>query len=156
MINHCRSYLTGDVVETTWAYHSLHIICIKKDLTWVLKKSDTIIFTFSRQAFNQSLEFGTVHSLMNYTKFDRSCQAHLPVQFASNIEFIRQMWHWCCDWQRATPELHVQNMLLVCSIGCPCSHWLLRFSALHSNKTVIRLNIKYKIVLYPKLYISYL
>ena len=32
-----------------------------------------------------------------------SCQAHLPVQYASNIQLIRQKWHWCSDWQRATP-----------------------------------------------------
>ena len=64
------------------------------------------------------------------------CQALLPVQFASNIEFIRQMWHWFCDWQRPKPEFHEQNKILVCSIGCSCSHWPFRFSVLHSNKTV--------------------
>ena len=34
-------------------------------------------------------------------------------------------------------ELHVQNKLLVCSIDCPCSHWLFHFSVLHSKKTLI-------------------
>ena len=78
--------------------------------------------------FNQSLEFSqpfkaswTAQSLID------SCQAHLPEHqnsFAS------------CYWQRTTLELHVQNKLLVCSIGFPCSHWLFRFSVLHSNKTV--------------------
>ena len=57
-----------------------------------------------------------------------SYQAHLPVQFASNIEFIRQMWHWCCDWQRATPEFHVQNKLVFAPLAVP----LFRF-ALHQN-----------------------
>ena len=28
------------------------------------------IFTFSKQSLNESLEFVTVHSLMNYTNFD--------------------------------------------------------------------------------------
>ena len=30
--------------------------------------------------------FATVHSLMHYTNLIDSCQAHLPVQYASNIE----------------------------------------------------------------------
>ena len=41
-----------------------------------------------------------------------SCLAHLSLQYASNVELIRQKWHWCCDWQRATPEPYVQNKLL--------------------------------------------
>ena len=42
---------------------------------------------------NESLIFATVHSLMNDTNLIDSCQAtcNLPVQLASNIEFIRQM-----------------------------------------------------------------
>ena len=46
---------------------------------------------------------------MNYTNMIDSCQAYLPVQYASNIELIRQKLHWCCDLQQATPESHVQN-----------------------------------------------
>ena len=38
----------------------------------------------------------------------------------------------------------MQNKLLVCSIGCPCSSWLFRFSVLHSNKTVNTIIFKYK------------
>ena len=34
--------------------------------------------------------FATVHSLMNYTTLIDSCQTHLPVQRASNIELIRR------------------------------------------------------------------
>ena len=40
-----------------------------------------------------------------------SYQAHLPVLFTLNIESIRQKWHCCCDWQRATPISHVQNIV---------------------------------------------
>ena len=87
--------------------------------------------------------FATVHSLMNYINLIGSCHAHLPMQFASNIGFIRQKWHWCCDWQRATPALHMQNKPVVCCIGCPCSHWLFRFSVLHLIKPIIQLHIKY-------------
>ena len=63
---------------------------------------------------------------MKYTHLIDSCQAHLPVQYASNITFIRQKWHWCRDWQRATHELHVQIKPLVFSIGSPRS--LIRFT----------------------------
>ena len=52
---------------------------------------------------------------MNDINLIDSCQAHLPVQYTSNIIFIRQKWHWCCDWQRATPKSHMQNKPLVCS-----------------------------------------
>ena len=49
------------------------------------------IFTFSKKAFNESLDFfATVHSLMKGIKVIDSCQAHLPVQYSSNMEFIRQ------------------------------------------------------------------
>ena len=48
----------------------------------------------------------------------------------------------CCDWQRATPDSHVQNRPLVCSIGCPCSHRLFCFSVLHSNKTINTITYK--------------
>ena len=72
--------------------------------------------------------FATVHSQMNCTNLIDSCQAHLPIQYASNIELIGQKWYWCCDWPRATPESHMQNKPLVCSHGCPCSSWLFHFS----------------------------
>ena len=91
---------------------------------------------FQSKPLMNLLIFATVHSLMNEINLIDSWQAYLPVQYASNIEFIRQKWHWCCDWQRTTPESHVQNKLLVCSIGCPCSHWLVCFSVLHSKKNV--------------------
>ena len=48
------------------------------------------IFTFSKLSFNESLDFATVHSLINYTNLIDSCQAHLPMQYTSNIEFISQ------------------------------------------------------------------
>ena len=93
--------------------------------------------------------FATVHSLMN--DFTDSCQAHLHVQNAPKIEFIRQKWHWCCDWQRATPELHMQNKTLVFPIGGLCSHWLFRFSVLHSNKTVNTISYQIQNCIFPKL-----
>ena len=69
---------------------------------------------------------------MNDTKFDWQLLSSLTRVIRFAHEFIRQMWHWVCNWQRATPKLHVQNKLLVCSIGC----WLFRFSILHYDQTV--------------------
>ena len=73
---------------------------------------------------------------MNDTNLIDSCYASLRVQYASSIELIRKKWHWCCDWQQATPQSHVQNKPHVCSIGCPRSRWLFRFSFLLSDKTI--------------------
>ena len=50
----------------------------------------TIILTFSKQSLNNPLAFVTVHSLMNDTNVIDSCQAHLPVQYASTIKLIRK------------------------------------------------------------------
>ena len=49
-----------------------------------------VIFTFSKQAFHEFLDFSNLHSLMNDKNLIDSCQANLPVQYALNIEFIRQ------------------------------------------------------------------
>ena len=73
---------------------------------------------------------------MNDTTMIDSCQAHMPVQYGLNIERICKKWHWCCDWQRATPALHMQNKPLACSIGSPRLRWLFRFSVLYSDKAV--------------------
>ena len=50
----------------------------------------TEIFTFSKQSFNEPLDFATVHRLMDGTNKIDSCQTHLPVHCALNIELIRQ------------------------------------------------------------------
>ena len=65
--------------------------------------------------------FTNVHSLMNYTNLIESCQTHLAVQYASNIELIRQKVTRVVIDKRDTPESHVQNKLRVCSIQAGCS-----------------------------------
>ena len=40
----------------------------------------SVIFTFTKQAFNESLDFANVHSLMKDINLIDSCQAHLPMQ----------------------------------------------------------------------------
>ena len=79
--------------------------------------------------------FATVYSLMKYIHLIDICQAHLPVQYASNIEFIRQS----DTGVVVDSEPHLRRTCknpLVCSFGRPCSHWLFRFFVLHSNITV--------------------
>ena len=88
---------------------------------------------------------------MNNTNLIDSCQAHLPVQYASNIELIRQKWYWCCDQQSATPESNVQNKPLVCSIGSRVQADCSAFPFYTPTKPLIRLYFKYKTVLIPKL-----
>ena len=67
---------------------------------------------------------------MNNMNLIDSCQAHMTVQYTSNIELIRRKWQSCRDWQRATQETHVQNAYVqnkrfACSIG---SSWLFHFN----------------------------
>ena len=45
----------------------------------------SLIFTFSKQAFNESSYFAIVHNLMEYIYLTGSYQADLPVQHALNI-----------------------------------------------------------------------
>ena len=44
----------------------------------------------ARSLFNESLDFATLHSLLNYIDLIDSCQVHVHVQDGSNTEFIRQ------------------------------------------------------------------
>ena len=92
-------------------------------------------FTFSKQAFSEPLDFFLRPFIASWKTYIwlTAAKLTLPVQYASNIEFISQKWHWCRCWQRATPESYVQINPLVFSIGCPCSHWLFRFSVLHAK-----------------------
>ena len=45
---------------------------------------------FCSMPIRKLIVLATVHGLMNYTNSIDSCQAHLLVQYASNIELIRQ------------------------------------------------------------------
>ena len=104
-------------------HFGLHLLCTRPEvfmIPWTFQKLN-LFLKYIKQSFKI---FATVHSLMNDINLIDSCQTHLPMQYALNIEFICKKWHWCCNWQRATPEMHVQNKLLVGSIGCLCSSWL--------------------------------
>ena len=67
----------------------LHVGMITK-LEMKLRTSFVHHFKNKYLHFNESLDFLTVHSLMNYTNLIESCQAHLPMQCASSIELICQ------------------------------------------------------------------
>ena len=55
------------------------------------------IFTFSKQAFNESLDFCNRSLPHEWHKFDWQLPSSLVHAIvALNIEFIRQKWHWCC------------------------------------------------------------
>ena len=70
---------------------------------------------------------------MNNTNLIDSYQAHLPVQYASNIELIRQKWYWSCDWQRATPSRTYETSLLFTPLAARVQAFLFSFSILHSD-----------------------
>ena len=77
--------------------------------------------------------FETVHSLMNYTNLIDNCQAHLPMQYASNIELIRKT-----SLLFAPLAVRVQS-------GCSA------FPFYTSTKPLIQLYFQYKTVLISKL-----
>ena len=67
-----------DFIICSNAQHKITIPSVHKKNPNVFKIHD-FIFTFSKQSFSESLNFATVHSLMNYTNLIDSCQANLPV-----------------------------------------------------------------------------
>ena len=104
--------------------------CMVFDLTKLssckLQRKDKYLYSsvkylhFSCNPLINLLIFATVHSLMNYINLIDSCQADLPVQYASNIQLISQKWYWCCDWQRATtePSLLFAQLAVCVQAGC--------------------------------------
>ena len=64
---------------------------IHTHINMIEKLFHALIFTFSKQDYNEFFKiFATVHSFMNDINFIDSCQAHLPVQYASDIDsFVR-------------------------------------------------------------------
>ena len=72
----------------------------------------------------QQLKGGYMHQ-------DRKGMISLPAgifQYSLNMEFIRQKWHWCCDWRRATLESPVQNKPLFAplAVRVPLFHFTLQ------------------------------
>ena len=66
-------------------------------LSHLVRSLYNALFTFSKISFNESIDFffATVHNLMKDINMIDSCQAHLPVQYASNIKGAMK-----CDFQQ--------------------------------------------------------
>ena len=94
------------------------------------------IFTFSKQSLNESIDFCNRSLPPEWHKFD--------LQLASSLDHAIGFEHRIHSpevtlvlWLTASHTWVARaKQALVCSIGCPSSHWLFRFSVLHSNKTV--------------------
>ena len=88
--------LLGPDAELRWA-NWLKLLKMPQSL--ILYRSPKIVTKFTRDHFFGPFDidylinlkiFATIHSLMNETNLIDSCQAHLHVQYASNMELIRQ------------------------------------------------------------------
>ena len=93
---------------------------------------------------------------MNYTNFIDSSQAHLPVQYTTNIELIRQKWLWCCDLQRATSSRTCKTSFLFAQLAARVQAGCSSFPFYTPTKPLIRYNFKYKAVLISKLKYFYI
>ena len=75
------------------------------------------IFTFSKQTFNASLDFATVHNFMKYINVIDSCQAQLPcnilTQTAGATRFCGglQQYMWLCKLQSMFLVQHENKVL---------------------------------------------
>ena len=126
-------------------------MAIQKEYQKLVSKNHDycLILTFPKQAFNESRFCN--HSLPHERhKFNWQLPNSLAHAIHFEHRFIRQKWHWCCDWQRAIPESPMQNKPLVCSIGCPYSHWLFRFTLQETWIFMIPLRIFQKLNLFLK------
>ena len=82
---HFRKAYHSSVKMSTQLFVPINMFCIHSESV-----VQGTVFTFSKQTFNESYIFTTTHCFMNDTNLIKSCQAHLPIQYASNIECIRQ------------------------------------------------------------------
>ena len=71
---------------------------------------------------------------MNDINLIDSCQAHLPVQYASNIEFICQLVLWLTASH--TVSRTYKTSFLFAPLAVRVHYGCFAFSVLHSNKSV--------------------
>ena len=79
------------------------------------------VLTFSKQSLNESLDFCNRSYPHELHKFDWQLQAHLPVQYASNIELIRQKWYWG-EFNNASARRALVDWYLSLFIMCKAWH----------------------------------
>ena len=69
----------------------MYLITLFPFVAYTRKMSSNPLYLHFRSNPLMNLKiFATVRSLMNYANKIDSCQAHLPVQYSSNIELIGQ------------------------------------------------------------------
>ena len=110
---------------------------------WGLIYFDLFIYIF-KQAFNEFLDFGTVHSLMKDINLIDSCQAHLPMQYPSNIKFIARSDTGVLIDSEPHPSCACKSIRLVVCVHAGCSAFLFYTP----TKPLIQLHIKYKTVFF--------
>ena len=119
-----------------FAFDSISSHICQDFITWFKQVTDTFhmfyswILHYRNNPLMNLKIFATVHSLVNYTTLIDSCQAHLTVQRASNIELTRQKWHWCCDNRvaRAKQASCLFSWLSVFKPARPLFHFSLRLN----------------------------
>ena len=88
---------------------------------------------------------------MNYTALIDSCQAHLPVQYASNIEFIARSDTGIVIDSEPHPSRTCKASLLMAPLAVRVQAGCSTFPFYTPTKPLIRLYFKYKTVVIPKL-----
>ena len=89
MCLHHMNYLNSMWVYKIWTYYPYDLRVYHMNLLYTI--CEYIIYSHfpSKPLMNLRI-FATLHSLMKDTNLIDSCQAHFLVQYASNIESIRQ------------------------------------------------------------------
>ena len=96
--------------------------------------------------------FATVHSFINDTNMIYSYQAHLPVQYTSNIELICQKCHTGVVIDSEPHPSHTcKTRLLFAALAVRVYSGCSAFPFYTPTTPLILFDIKYKTVLFPKL-----
>ena len=124
-----------------WSFFAVIILGVFPDFAII-----SIYLHFRSNLLMNLKIFATIHSLMNYTHLIDSCQAHLPVQYPSNIELIFRS-----DWQGATPSRTCKTSLLFAPLAVSVQAGCSTFPFYTPTKPLIWLYFQYKTVLITKL-----
>ena len=100
--------------------------------------------------------FATVHSLMNYTNLIDSCQAQLPVQYASNIKFIARSDTGVVIDSEPHLSRTCKTSLLFAPLAVRVQAGCSAFPFYTPSKPLKKLYFKYKTVIIPKLKIFFI
>ena len=109
-----------------------------------------IIFTFSKQSFNEPYIYATIHNLLNYANLIDSCQAHPCNALRTSNSLAKSDTSVVID---SEPHLSCtcKISLLFAPLAVPFQAGCSAFPFYNPTKLLIRLYFKYKTVLIPKL-----